>query len=633
MTPPVKIGSGTTPPPPSPVEERKSLLSDGALVKDPRWGNSDFQQKHLGLYLLLESLRGYMKGSVTLQSLQKQINSIKSSAEYQIPENKKFYDEVFKNIHLQVRQFSSAENTARVQALQPILPKVEGVPDDSAKGKKNKGRFLGVELQNDTGPSWLFSQLGIPLDKVLNEQSIFTLKAPYEFRRKKHHWIVRPYGGLFKSKGIPGDEPGEMGTGYRVGLDMGLRNPYKKGMQAFGVGLEFTGFSSHAGEASGVEAPGPVFRMHLWKQDDLTFKAWGNLSLGVHSFFNYQETYWTLGNDDNFFSPESQTPLSVPSSLLVKSPLRLLGLTARWDLDGSSSKVGEVSDTAPLRPGEAEYKIGSVVVGSEINWNRRRDVPAFANVRVQMGTFEPLGTRASLEQFNLTGVGLTLFSLQDGWAMSGNAMDRAEIWRRGNWTQIGIMSAYDTLNLGRNLYFKLRTKPDAEGRSLDEFLTNPGYESDFDGRAGDLNLKLQVVELALTGLDAKGITRNPIGAGVEAAFGLALFFFPAPILGIPCDDEGVLGRCNLLGAKGKFFRDTPALAGPDDLRDVQNMYVIQTTGGAFAAHGSRRLSEYLFKKKYGTGKDNKVKMGPIESPYVQFQASGQGMMVMFGGRN
>ncbi len=650
--------------PPNPQTEREQLLSNEQLINDPRWQDAAFRSQNVNLVLALDGLQKFMAGEITDEKFKKKLDAWVNSEEY--TKDPAFSQAVVNQFHGQLRKFSAVENADRAGKATPLLPaeKVEkkAEPEAAPKPEEKKDEVeeessgdkhfsVGLEFHNDTflNDIILKKVFQINLDSVFNEKADFTFKVPFTFSGGPLKLMARPYGGMFQSRAIPGTEIGETGRGYKVGADFGVVNPYGKDFEAAGLGIEATGIASHAGEESGIDAPGPVVRLHLFKQNDWAWPVAGNLQLGVNTLFNYQETFFVLGNNSQLLPEGEATDFSTAGELFARNKFNLLGLSLRYYPNGAPQKDPIENTEGAFRPGEAWPKIGGVFVGSQINRNRRRGIPPFANNRVFLGTFETLGAQ-SRDQYDLLGTGLSLFSFLDGAAMAGNAVDRAEVWRRGDWTERGVMIGLDGVNLITDIVLAAKAEDDPpEGQTVEEFAANPGSVNDFEGRAGKMNLYMNLFELGLSGLEVSGAfgrryKENKLHYGLAhgATFlaGIPLFFFSAPISGADCAPDGTaLFRCGFgttANTKGQYFSEDTFDAGPEDIAQVERQYMISSFGAALLSHGASGLINLAVD---AIGKDDKPSGGkPVKgadtatAPTINLQVGPNGGGLSVQGR-
>src|SRR5262249_14441290 len=187
-----------------------------------------------------------------------------------------------------------------------------------------------------------------------------------------------------------------------------------------------------------------------------------------------------------------------------------------------------------------------------------------------------------------------------------NAQTRGEIWRRGDWVLKGIMLGTDALLIGFNIYRAATAKGDPPAnQTIAEFVKDPGSVTDFKGRAGLLNLKLLPADAGLTAIDASGIagnvsdsnlTRFYATSGVAAGLGVLGFLFSGPLSGNSCGPDGTLLRCGFYGQKANYFH-SGIDASPQNMRDIENQYVMSTTSAALASWGATRILNGLLLPK------------------------------------
>ncbi|MDL1872421.1 hypothetical protein FBR05_09455 [Deltaproteobacteria bacterium PRO3] len=679
MSPPngVKpVGSGGVSPSVDPKEERKQYLKNSEFFLDPtnasdpahlqkKWEEDrDFRVNNYKLYAVLDLFTRFMNrdSEVSPQKLKAAVDEWAASSEFKAdPVN----TVVLKNMHRILGQFQAEGNVDQAKKLKENLPAApadpvaekpkEGKGDKGAEGGKpveidpKKTLAVGLEFQNDSVPLAIFDAAGIPLSALAAEKSYFTLKPTVDFPMGKWVGMVRLNGGMFEARGIPGDDF-KPGDGYRIGLDFGLVNPYSASHERSGLGLELTGVANHAGQKSGIEAPGPLVRLHLFRESDINIPIAGRFELGFSSFFNHQETFITLGNNQNLLATpggNESNPLATTSAMFARSPLRWFGVSGRYYINGMPERETREDLSKPFRPGEGVAKIGNLWTGQMINFNRREDIPAFANTQVFFGTFWPLGIPASQQQFDTVSTGLLLYSLQDGFFMARNAQLRGEIWRRDDsWILRGLMLGGDALLLGANIYRAATAKADPPvNQTIEEFVKDPGSVTDFSGRAGKLNLKLFPAEFALSAIDASGIagdisdpdlTRFFATSGVATGLGLLGFLFSAPLSGGSCGDSGTLFRCSFHGRKSEYFK-SGIDAGPQNMTDIENEYVMSASSGALLSWGVTRLLQPLFVPKADAGsktaggkKDKSTAL--VEDIHFNVGINPGGGSVLVGGR-
>lgn len=650
------------------VQEGPGLVRPDSLVPDPRWSDPSFRVQHLSLTMALEALHDYFSGKIPVEKLEKRLKAWTDSPAFADEANKDFYQGVVDRIHAQLKLFQSEAGAAKAQEVGALLPPATPPPEppptaekppavppakpeaaEGNKGEKGDPNFsIGLEVHNDTFVSDVLLKkiLQVNADAVLNEKTIFTLKAPVTFSGGPLKLMLRPYGGTFSSRALPGTQVGEVGGGYKIGGDIGVSNPYGKNFEASGLGFEVAGISSQAGEQNGVEAPGPVTRLHLFRQEDISINAGQKMQIGLNSFFNYQETFFILGGNRQLLE-SGGTDFSTAGNLFVANKFNLLGMSLRFYPNGVPQKDSHEDLKGGFRPGEAAAKIGSVAVGSQINRNRRRGIPPFANNRVFLGTFEPLGAQ-SRDQYDLLGTGLFMFSTLDGVMTANNANVRSEVWRRGNWVERGTMIALDAANLIADVAVAANAEDDPPTpQTPEEFAQNPGSVTDFEGRAGKMNLYLNLYELGLSGLDVSGALgrsydENKLQYGLThgALFlaGIPLFFFSAPLSGAECGPEGTaLFRCGFgttANTKGQYFSSDTFDAGPEDIRQVERQYMVSSIGASLMTKGAGGLFHWVMDagKEKGPVPAGKSEQQTAFVPTFNFNIGPQGGMVRVGGR-
>lgn len=498
--------------------------------------------------------------------------------------------------------------SAGIQRVAGVLgtPPAAPAPEAEAQAQETEGetssstgvalRSVGVDLQNDSLlADGILRNIGVPLDAFITEQSHLTLRVPFEVNVGDYVGFLRPYGGVFSTRGIPGSGVGEIGLGWRAGLDVGLTVPRDPNHQSAGLGLEFTGVAQ---AAEGGTIPDPVLRLHFHRQRDLANFTLGDarqFEIGVQTFLQTQESYLPLSNQA-LVDEEASTPFAQSQSIFAVNPFRLLGLSLRYYPEGAPEADHSNDPTRPFAPGEAAPRIASVAVGNIINRNRRRGIPALANSRVFLG-LEPLGAVGSRDQFDTVGLGLTIFSALDGFGFAGTAQDRSEILRRGNWIERGVMLALDGIDLVVSLGLTLAQAGHPDATTLEELRAEPGSLTDFEGRAGEMDLWLRLIEYGLTGLDmtqaiheevAPGSLGYGLMGGGAILLGLPLFLFSSPISGGGCGPEGGLLYCGF-GSSDPYFREEPHEGGPGDMEQVERQFIASSTGMALTAWGVSRL--------------------------------------------
>jgi hypothetical protein len=663
MAPPNPVASATPRdvPPTPPASEGPEILSSDNIVADPRWGDASFRAQHLPLYLALNALQDYFSGKMTSERFQKKLKDWTEDPTFADPQEKEFNQAVVDRLHAQLALFQSAQYVTKAQKVKGLLPPatpapapapvvvVAPTPATPAPKKEKTGDpnlSFGLEFQNDTLVSdvLLKEVLNVNADAVLTEKTYFTLKAPITFSGGPLKLMVRPYGGTFSSRAIPGAVIGETGSGYKIGVDVGVANPYGKDFEASGVGLERTGISSYAGEANGIDAPGAVTRLHLFRQKDWSFNVSDRLQLGFNTFTNNQDTFFVLGGDKQLLA-NGGTDFSTAGNLFAANKLNMLGINLRLYLNGVPQKDKVEDEKGPFRPGEAWAKIGAVAVGSQINRNRRKTIPPFALNRVFLGTFEPLGAQ-SRAQYDLLGTGLTLFSFQDGTMLADNAENRSDIWRRGDWTERGVMIGLDGVNVLADVIGAANAKADPSSQVIADFAQNPGSVTDFGGRAAKINLPLDLYELGLSGLDASGAlgrkydenkTHYALAHGALFLVGIPLFFRSAPLSGAQCAPDGTfLFKCGFgttANTKGHYFSPDTFNAGPEDISQVERQYIISSIGASLLSKGATGLIRWA---AASLGDKNTGKSTPVAgketalAPTFGFSMGPSGGMVRVG---
>jgi hypothetical protein len=664
MAPPNAVTPVNTPrdlPAAPPAQEGPELLSPDKIVTDSRWEDPSFRAQHLPLFLALTALQDYFAGKITSEKFQKKMKAWTEGSSFSDPADKDFNQAVVDQLHAQLAQFQSEQYAVKAQETKALLPAATPPPAKPAvpavptpvpvvtpeKGNGDPHLSFGLEFHNDTFVSdvLLNDILQINVDAVLNEKANFTLKAPVTFSGGPLKIMLRPYGGVFSSRAIPGTAVGETGSSYKIGMDVGLANPYGKNFEASGLGLEMTGVASHAGEASGIEAPDPVTRLHLFRQKDWSFNLGRNFQMGLNTLHNYQETFFVLGGDTQLLE-SGGSDFSTAGNLFAANKFNMLGVNFRIYPNGAPQKDTVADAEGPFRPGEAWAKIGHVAVGSQINRNRRAGIPPFANNRVYLGTFEPLGAQ-SRAQYDLLGTGLTLFSVLDGGMIAGNVDDRSEIWRRGSWTERGVIIALDSANLIADVVIAAGAEDDPpSGQTVAEFVAHPGSVTDFSGRAGQMNLTLDLYELGFSGLDASGALGRKsdenklhygLAHGALAVAGIPFFFFSAPLSGAECAPDGTfLFKCGFgttANTKGQYFSTDTFDSGPEDISQVERQYIISSIGASLLAKGAAGLINLAT-----SGDGKKAEKGaPVsgqetaQAPTFGFNLRPDGGMVRVGG--
>ena len=414
----------------------------------------------------------------------------------------------------------------------------EGKPATGARGKHFA---VGLQINSD---EWIMDIIGEQLPGTviaLNEKSQFIAKADVEFGVGDYVLAARGYGGIFQTRGIPGDDVTQPGNAWKAGFAIGAINPYSRQDHKAFVGIEFVGLNNYAGEDAGLAAPPPVARLSL-SAENCMFACFGTDNLKF-KLMSVQNTYFSLFGDTDLIEFEEDkervrlehqkaTHFSRFSQIFVYSPLRIFEAGVSYCIDGCSEKDNGVLKDGPFRPGEALPNSLKVAINGLVGLNRARLVAPFANNRVLLGGFEVLGAEASKDLYDTVGLALNIFSVQSGAAMASNIKLRSEIWRRGDWLERGIMigldvalfSAFAGLTANRaddprdysgdfdlerladpNISQEERDSINAQIQtSIDDFNENPGSVVDFDGRAGMMALSLMSFELGMTALDYWG---------------------------------------------------------------------------------------------------------------------------------
>lgn len=656
---PSPVNPSTVAPIPSPAEERKLLLAlDSFLLdsgaKNPRsylekWNaDRDYRLAHAELSEIQDALARFFRRDARLSPAK-----LKSLLDGWL-NRPGFADDplnaiFLKNMRGVLAQFQTPDNAARAAEVRDLLPPEPAPVSPPAENPSDASLLpprrlvLGAEFANDTVPVALTDFAGLPISILAIEQSKFTLKGSAEFPAGPWIGMVRVGGGTFTARNIPGSGD-DFGSGWRAGADFALVDPYAKSHDRAGGGLELTGIYDHGGEASGVPTPPPVVRLHLFRESDISFRIGDKMELGFNTFLNNQDSYWILGNDTSQIPGHPDSPLSTSGTLFAANPFRLFSLSARYYLEGSPGRETASDHNRPFRPGEAGPKLGQLWAGQLINFNRRGTVPAFANSEVLLGVFWPQGMEASRTQFKTIATGLTLFSLQDGWGIAGNARLRGELWRREQgWLHKGLMLGTDAVWMGYHLFRVATAKDDPPGnQTQEEFDAAPGSVRDFRGRTAKLSMVLGGWELGLSALDASGQAGNVADADrtrynavswAALGIGLAGVLFSAPLSGNPCLDSGQLLRCGFPGNEEKYFHNG-IHAGPGDMRAIEKQYMVSTAAASLLGWGVSRLLQPLLLDKPGKdgpagGKSNHS-LG-VSQPYLQLNAGAEGAQVVFGG--
>jgi hypothetical protein len=674
-----KTGSAGSERKPSPRYERETYLAFDQFLVDPtspdgplhlvkKWKEDRaYRLGHTQVSEIAESVARFINrdSSMTAQTLEASLKKW-----YEDP---KFKEDpinivVLANIRRVLAQFQAPDNTEPAQQVAAMLPPVEtpkaaeaapsAAPSAAAKAAPpppviidpKKNLAIGLELENDTIPLAILDVAGIPVSTLATERAYFTLKPSVEFPLGDWVGLVRLRGGTFQSRGIPG-ENNETGTGYRLGLDWGLVNPYSPSHERSGMGFEFAGISGHAGQANGIEAPGPVVRLRFWRQSDWNFPIGDNFELGFSSFLNNQETHLPLANDVQLSASGGTTsPLATTNSLFARSSLTWFNVSGRYYLNGRPDRDTAVDKSKPFRPGEGGPMISNLWTGQVINLNLRRNVPVFSNTQVLMGTFWPLGMESSLQQFDTISTGLVLFSGQDGYNMARNAQLRGEIWRRDDsWLIKGLMLGGDALYLGYNVIRVATAESDPPtNQTMEEFQNNPGSVTDFDGRAARLNLMTAPFEYGLSIVDASGIAGNVydedrtkyfLTSGVAAGLGFVGFLFSGPLTGNGCAEDGpggnpVLLRCSFPAQRDKYFK-TGINATPDNMRSIENQYAAASVAAGATSWGVTRLLAPLSLSFSKPSENSAVpatrNTAVIQNPHLGVSFTPNGGQINYGG--
>lgn len=596
----------------------EAWLSDERVFCDPEQAHApghfarDWQDRQVRtspdnqeLFLVIHSLRQLLRDPSSILS-ESQFTRLQSWVEASQGESARPLDRTvllnLQRIFARVAPNASEgfQNVATVLGDPPPAPAPEPeVTAPASEPTSSTGvalRSVAVDLQNDSLlADGILRNIGVPLDAFIIEQSHLTLRVPFEFNLGDYVGFFRPYGGVFSSRGIPGSGVGEIGLGWRAGLDVGVTVPRDPNHQSAGLGLEVTGIAQ---AAEGGTQPDPVLRLHFHRQRDLANFTLGDarqFEIGVQTFLQTQESYLPLSNQA-LVEEEARTPFAQSQSIFAINPFRLLGLSLRYYPEGAPEGDNRTDPNRPFAPGEAAPRIASVAVGNIINRNRRRGIPALSNSRVFLG-LEPLGAVGSRDQFDTVGLGLTIFSALDGFGFAGTAQDRSEILRRGDWFERGVMLALDGIDLVVSLGLTLAQAGHPDATTIEELRAEPGSLTDFEGRAGEMDLWLRLIEYGLTGLDmtqaiddevAPGSLGYGLMGGGAILLGLPLFLFSSPLSGGGCGPEGGLLYCGF-GSSDPYFSEVPHEGGPEDMEQVERQFIVSSTGMALTAWGVSRL--------------------------------------------
>jgi hypothetical protein len=212
--------------------------------------------------------------------------------------------------------------------------------------------------------------------------------------------------------------------------------------------------------------------------------------------------------------------------------------------------------------------------------------------------------------------------------LASNVADRSEILRRGNWTERGVMLALDGANLIADIAIASQAEDDPPvPQTPEQFAANPGSVTDFNGRAGQLNLKADLVELGLSGLDAVGAfgredDENKLHYGLThgamMALGIPLFFFSAPISGAECAPDGTfLFKCGFgttANTNGQYFSTDTFDSSPEDMAQLETQFLVSSIGSALMMKGG----EGVIKAFAGMGKEKKSGGGEAAGSQTAF---------------
>jgi hypothetical protein len=237
-------------------------------------------------------------------------------------------------------------------------------------------------------------------------------------------------------------------------------------------------------------------------------------------------------------------------------------------------------------------------------FNRARDASAFATDQVFLA-LEPFGPKASREQFDQISLGLLTYSALDGMLVAGNAKTRAEILRRGDWGQKGLMFALDG---GEFLFHVIGAASRADdpppNQTQQQFRDNPGSVIDFNGRAYNMRWKTDLVEQGLSLLDYSDVLGTPYdenislyrgSGGAVAAVGLAGLVFSGTFSGNGCGHSGSLLACSFPGSRDKYFQPGQNFT-PQDMAGIERQYVVSTIASSLLFWGGGRFVDSLIEK-------------------------------------
>ncbi len=587
---------------PEPLELNPETLSDPEKYKD-----SKFRFAHRKMIGVIDSVNLFVNGdaSVTEAQLQAEIKEWGESDAFQSEEDKKALGGVLSSLGA-VKDPARKERANKVLAMLPggdaVLKANAARAADAGKGKgaqasggdspslpRDKFYNVGGTLQQDTFLLWLGDKIA-PFSALATEKTYFAIKPTLEFPMGNQVGMARLTWGVFSSKGLA-QPNGEPGVGHRFGGDFGLVDPTSDTHMRAGIGLEVD-----------VGSPSAVGRLHFFKHTDAFPMHFGNWELGINSFWNTQDTYLPLFNDQDLLPPGQNTPFSHSSNLFAKNPFTVFAVSGRYYWKGRpeiSDEVAAAHRAGHFYEGEGLPKVVSLVPSAIIMHNRHQDVAGFANDAVFFGTFWPMGLKASQEQFDTVMLGLPIYSLQDGLLVAGNAKNRADIWRYGDWTYKGLTLGLDLARLAWDVGGTAAAEPDPpKGQTVAEFQKNPGSVNDFTGRGHKIGLKIDAVEGALTALDVSNVFGNPdnpedhtlyqVSGAIVGGVGTLGFLFSGILTGDGCASGTGILPCAFGGTKNKYFK-TGLNTGPEDMASIENHYVLSTAMGGLASWGITRF--------------------------------------------
>ena len=323
-------GPGAVPPPSgdsAPDLKIESLLVDPAS-KDPqehvkKWKDTGFRVQNRKMDYAIEMVQRFVAGDEKVDQAKalKAIEEWKASPEFEKDPSNKV---VLGNLLTQLVKVKDTDKGKAVLGALPggdaVLapPKPEPKKDEEKKDGIDMRKYwnFGFSFRQDTGLLKLFDVIGVPLSGFAADQQHINGRLSLDFPMNDHVGMFRLNAGTSVLKGVPGEpidptQKTDPGLSYRFGADFGLKDPSSSSNMVSGMGIEVIGVAKHAGQETGISAPGPLPRLHFFKQSEIPINIGSNFQLGIGSFFNQQETYFPLGSGEPLTAGNTGTPVAV----------------------------------------------------------------------------------------------------------------------------------------------------------------------------------------------------------------------------------------------------------------------------------------------------------------------------------